>query len=159
MSAVPNFFNSRPLVRFLGFWQRAYRLADWLAPIGDLLLRGWVAKAFWDSGLTKIQSWDTTIQLFTYEYHVPLLPPEVAAAMAATGELCLPVLLVSGLLGRFAAAGLFVLNIVAVLSYPDLQEEGLAMHLIWGLVLLTLVLRGPGKLSIDHFLTKRLGLN
>ncbi len=158
MSVASDSSAPRPLNRFFGFWRSAYRLADWLAPIGDLLLRIWVAKAFWDSGLSKIQSFETTVQLFTYEYQVPLLPPNVAAAMAVGGELILPVLLVTGIFGRIAAAGLFILNCVAVISYPALEPAGLAMHLIWGLVLLTLVLRGPGILSIDHFVSKRFRL-
>ncbi len=66
---------------------------DWLAPIADLLVRLWVANAFWRSGLVKIQSWDSTISLFTYEYQVPLLPPEIAAYLGTFAELVFPVLL------------------------------------------------------------------
>ena len=57
-------------------------LFDKLSPFGDLLLRCWVAYAFWVSGLTKIQTWDSTLYLFENEYNVPLLPPELAAYLA-----------------------------------------------------------------------------
>lgn len=67
-----------------------------------------------------------------------------------------PVLLALGLGGRFAALVLFAFNINAVVSYPDLNPVGLEQHYVWGL-LLVLVLHGPGKLSADHLLGRRLG--
>jgi putative oxidoreductase len=121
----------------------------WAAPLGELLLRLWVANAFWVSGLTKIESWETTLQLFEYEYSVPLLPPVLAAYAGTAAELVLPVFLVLGLCGRWAAAALFVFNIIAVISYPALEAAGLEQHKVWGLMLLYLVLRGPGWLSVD----------
>lgn len=143
--------------RLLGLVREVYRTLDFLSPVGELLLRCWVSAAFFSSGLTKFQSWDTTVLLFQYEYQVPLLPPAIAASFSVFGELVLPVLLVLGLAGRFGAIGLFILNIVAVASYPGLMEAGLEWHKAWGLVLLIFVLRGPGKLSIDYFLTRRFG--
>jgi len=128
-----------------------------LAPLGDLAIRLWVAKVFWQSGLTKAQSFDTTLQLFRYEYSVPLLPPEVAAYLATFSELTFSVLLAAGLAGRFSAAALFVLNIVAVISYPALEANAIGYHQLWGLLLLVPLLHGPGKLSIDHLIAKRLG--
>jgi putative oxidoreductase len=119
------------------------------------VIRVWVAKVFWDSGLTKIASWDSTVALFTYEYHVPLLSPELAAFLGTAVELSMPVLLVLGLGTRFGAAVLFVFNIIAVISYPDLNEIGLKDHQYWGLLLLVPLLHGPGRLSIDHFLRRK----
>ena len=84
--------------------QRAYRTLGFLAPVADLALRLWVAAVFFRSGLTKVQSWDTTILLFTNEYHVPLLSPELAAVLGTAAELVLPVFLALGLGGRLAAA-------------------------------------------------------
>lgn len=128
---------------------------EWAAPVADLLLRVWVAKVFFWSGLTKIKSMETTIMLFKYEYEVPFLSPEIAAYVGTYAELILPVLLVLGLAGRFAAVALFVFNIMAVVSYPGLNEVGREQHLVWGLMLLVPVVRGPGKLSIDHFIRRR----
>jgi putative oxidoreductase len=103
-----------------------------------------------------VQSWDTTLSLFENEYSVPFLPPEVAAYAGTFTELFFPVLLVLGLGARFAAGVLFVFNVVAVISYPDLGEVGLKDHQYWGLLLLVPLLHGPGKVSIDHFIRRRL---
>jgi len=130
-------------------------LERFLAPVLDLAIRLWVAAAFFQSGLAKIQSWETTLALFENEYSVPLLPPTLAAYLGTATELLVPVLLVVGLGGRFAAAVLFVFNIVAVISYGDLSEAGLMQHQIWGLLLLVTLLHGPGKLSIDHLMRRR----
>jgi putative oxidoreductase len=128
---------------------------EFLTPVADLLLRLWVANVFWKSGLTKIQSIDTTILLFQYEYQVPWLSPEVAAYVATAAELVLPVLLAVGLAGRFAAGALFAFNIVAVVSYPALQLPGKLEHLLWGIMLLMPLFRGPGKISVDYFFRRR----
>lgn len=130
-------------------------LEVYLAPVLDLTIRIWVGMVFFQSGLTKIQSWDTTLSLFENEYAVPLLPPELAALLGTGAELFLPVFLVLGLGGRLSAAAMFVFNIIAVLSYPDLGEVGLKDHQYWGLLLLIPLLHGPGKISIDHFIRRR----
>jgi len=128
---------------------------QYLTPALDLGIRLWVANVFWKSGLTKIASWDSTVLLFTHEYQVPLLSPETAAGLATAAELVFPVLLVLGLGARFSAAVLFVLNIVAVISYPELNEVGLKDHMYWGILLLVTLLHGPGKLSLDHLICRR----
>jgi len=127
-----------------------------LSPLLDLGLRLWVARVFWNSGLTKIQSWDTTLMLFEYEYAVPLLPPNVAAVLATGVELAAPVLLVLGLGTRVSALALFVLNAVAVIAYSDISIAGLKDHYLWGALLMVTFFHGPGKLSVDHFLSKKL---
>jgi len=125
---------------------------DFLTPLLDLFIRLYVANVFWKAGLTKIDDWESTVALFENEYKVPLLSPELAATLGAGAELFFPVLLALGLGGRFAAFSLFVFNIVAVISYPDLSEIGLKDHQFWGLLLLVTLLHGPGKLSVDHLL-------
>ena len=137
--------------------RNAVRIAEgWLAPVLDLAIRIWVGMVFFQSGLTKILSWDTTLSLFENEYAVPLLPPQLAAYMGTAAELVLPIFLVLGLGGRLCAAALFVFNIIAVVSYPDLGEVGLKDHQYWGLLLLVALLHGPGKTSVDHFLRRLL---
>lgn len=126
-----------------------------VAPLVDLGLRLYVAEVFFDSGLVKIQSWSSTLALFEYEYAVPLLPPVAAAWLSTAAELSLPVLLALGLAGHFAALALFLVNIVAVVSYPDLSEVGRQHHLYWGLLLAFLAVHGPGKLSLDAWLLRR----
>lgn len=125
-----------------------------LTPLGDLILRCWVAYAFFVSGLTKIQNWDSTLYLFNDEYAVPLFPPEFAAYLATATELGIPVLLAFGLFGRMAAGVLLIFNIVAVISYPGLGAAGIEQHIVWGIMLLVSLLHGPGTWSLD-FAIKR----
>jgi putative oxidoreductase len=127
-----------------------------LAPAVDLGVRVFVASVFFKSGLTKITTWSSTISLFENEYSVPLLPPEIAAFLGTGVELLFPVLLVIGLGTRFSAFVIFVFNIIAVVSYPDLGDVGLRDHQTWGLLLLVTLLHGPGKLSLDHLVARRL---
>ncbi len=135
---------------------------NWLQSLALLAMRLYLADVFFKSGLTKIQDWSNTLALFTDEYKVPVLPPAVAAVMGAGGELFFPILLVLGLAGRFGAAGLFVVNLMAVLSYPQLFEfecpAAIQSHFFWGSLIALLVVFGPGKISVDHFILKRLGL-
>lgn len=131
--------------------EHAVRGLQTLQPLALLGARVYVAGVFFRSGLTKLRDWDTTIALFENEYHVPLLDPTVAAWLGTGAELLLPVLLVFGLFGRFAAAGLSVVNVVAVLSLTDIPEPALLGHLFWGSLLLALLLWGPGAISLDRF--------
>ena len=131
------------------------RMLDFMSPVADLALRLWVANVFWKSGLVKYQSMDTTILLFTHEYSVPFLEPQTAAYLGTGVELVAPVLLALGLAGRFAAGTLFFFNIIAVISYPALNQAGLMQHLVWGIMLLIPFLHGPGRISVDHFIRHR----
>ena len=134
----------------------ARRGLDKLSPVADLGVRLLVAGVFFQSGLTKIANWTSTVSLFENEYAVPLLPPEVAAFMGTGVELFFPVLLALGLGTRFAAFVLFVFNIVAAASYPDLGAVGLKDHQTWGLLLLVTLLHGPGALSLDRLIGRRI---
>lgn len=125
------------------------------APMLDLALRLYVAGVFFKSGLIKLQSWDSTLSLFENEYAVPLLPSDIAAYLGTFTEVTVPLLLAAGIGGRAAAAVLFVFNIVAAISYPDLSPAGLVQHQMWGAMLLVTLLHGPGKLSLDHLLRRR----
>ena len=140
----------------------ATRLVDKLQPVGLLALRLYVSSIFFRSGLVKISDWSATLALFHDEYTVPLLPPALAAFVGAFGELAFPVLITFGLLGRLGAAGLFVVNAMAVISYPQLWgfdcPAGIQMHFVWGTILLLLALFGPGRLSLDALILKRMGL-
>jgi putative oxidoreductase len=125
-----------------------------LQPVAALLARLYVAQVFFLSGLTKIRDWDTTLALFMDEYKVPLLPPALAAVMGTAGELVLPVLLVLGLGGRFAALGLSFVNVVAVVSLAEIAPAALQQHILWGALLVGIVVYGPGRFSVDHVLVK-----
>ena len=120
-----------------------------------LASRLYVAKVFFMAGLTKIADWETTLMLFTEEYHVPLLSPAVAAVLGTAGELVLPVLLVIGVCGRFAALGLSVVNVVAVIALSEIAAPALQQHVFWGWMLACLALVGVGQWSLDCWLKQR----
>ncbi|MFA0087097.1 DoxX family protein [Vibrio sp. 10N.261.51.F12] len=125
-------------------------------PLLLLICRLWVAWVFFNSGLTKIASWDSTLYLFEYEYQVPVIPWQLAAYMGTVAELVLPVFLALGLLCRPMAAILFVFNITAVVSYPVLWEKGFYDHQLWGLMILIVVVWGAGPLSIDKLIRNKM---
>jgi putative oxidoreductase len=136
-------------------YARFEKILQAMSPAVDLAIRFYIAWVFFKSGLLKIQSWESTLALFEYEYAVPLLSTEMAAYLGTAAELVLPMLLVLGLAGRFAALALFLFNIVAVISYPDLSDVGRQHHLYWGMLLAMLAVHGPGLLSADGWLARR----
>jgi putative oxidoreductase len=117
--------------------------------------RVWVSWEFLKSGWLKITSWQNTLFLFHNEYRVPLLPPGLAALVGTAGELAFPVLLIAGVAGRWSAAGLFAVNVMAVVSYAHVLlsegfEAAVGQHYLWGFALLVLAVFGPGRISVDH---------
>jgi putative oxidoreductase len=138
-----------PLQTGLTLWRTLTTALDSARPLAALLARVYIAQVFFLSGLTKLRDWDTTLLLFTEEYRVPLLSPGVAAVMGTAGELLLPVLLLFGLAGRFAALGLSVVNVIAVLSLSEIAPAALQQHITWGVLLAALALYGVGQWSVD----------
>lgn len=130
---------------------------EWFGRINEsallLFVRIAAGHVFWASGRTKVDGWVTlrpeTIDLFRDEYRLPLIAPEVAAPLAALAEHALPILLVLGLFTRFAAVGLIVMTLVIqFLVYPDAWW---AQHSLWLGLLLVILVRGPGGLSLDRW--------
>jgi putative oxidoreductase len=135
-----------------------------------LLARFSIAAVFWSSGQTKVQGFalnlvsgefqlgwprlaPQAVDLFRDEYRLPLLPPDLAATLAATAEHVLPLLLLLGLATRLSAAGLLGMTLVIqLLVYPGAY----ATHGTWAALLLWLMARGPGVVSVDHWLGRRL---
>ena len=136
-------------------WSPLTRLLDALQPLAALLARLYVGQVFFLSGLTKLRDWGTTVALFTDEYKVPFLPPELAAVLGTAGELVLPVLLVIGLAGRFSALGLFVVNVVAVISLSEIAPAVLQQHILWGALLAALAIYGLGPWTLDRWMARR----
>lgn len=154
----------------VGLVQRAAALCgrvpdSWIALLG----RFSVAAIFWKSGQTKIQGFaidivsgefqfgmprlaDAVVDLFRDEYRLPLLPPELAATMAAWAEHVFPALILLGLATRFSALALLGMTAtIQIFVYPDAYPT----HGVWAAVLLFLVARGPGPLSLDALVAKR----
>lgn len=116
-------------------------------------LRLGVAWIFWSSAQVKLINWQRTIELFAEEYRVPLLPPEIAAAMALSIEIACPILLVLGLFTRLAVLVLLGMTaVIQIFVYP----EAWPTHLQWAAMMLVLLCRGAGALSIDRLLWRRL---
>lgn len=150
MPSLPRSTNAL-IARALALWDRLEQGLSALQPLAALLARLYVAQVFFLSGLTKLRDWDITLALFADEYHVPLLSPAVAAMLGTAGELVLPVLLVLGLGGRFAALGLGVVNAVAVVSLAEIAPAALQQHITWGVLLATLALYGCGLWSLARW--------
>jgi putative oxidoreductase len=121
----------------------------------SLVARFAIAGVFLMSGRTKVEGFltitDSTYELFRTEYKLPLVPPEIAAHMAAYAEHLFPVLLILGLFSRLSAFALLgMTTVIEVFVYPDAW----ATHLTWAGLLLIIIAKGAGKLSLDH----RLGI-
>ena len=118
-------------------------------PVLQLMFRLAIASVFIKAGLTKIASWETTVQLFADEYKVPVLPPDLAATLAATFELGCSALLVVGLATRLATLPLLgMIAVIQTFVYPNAYPE----HLTWASLLLFLLTRGAGPWSLDRML-------
>jgi putative oxidoreductase len=146
-----------PLPRAAGPATLVSSVYDYLGhlPLGiiQLLARLAVAGVFWRSGMVKIASWQQTVALFQDEYQVPLLPPEIAAYFGTAVELACPVLLFFGLASRLGALGLLGMTfVIEVFVYPNNWPE----HLTWATLLLIVLTRGPGPVSLDHLIKTRL---
>jgi putative oxidoreductase len=114
-----------------------------------LPLRFALATVFWNSAMSHVANWDTTLQLFEDEYKVPLLPPDFAAYLTAGIELSTPVLLVLGLLTRPVALVLLGMTaVIEIFIYPQAWPT----HIQWAAMLLVLLCRGAGTFSLDHLL-------
>lgn len=149
------------------------RLVSMFGRIPDSLIaavgRFSIAAVFWKSGQTKIEGLaidivngefqlglprlsDSVVDLFREEYRLPLIPPELAAPLAAFAEHFFPILLLIGLATRFSALALLVMTLtIQIFVYPDAYPT----HGVWAAVLLYLVAKGPGKLSLDHWIARR----
>lgn len=130
-----------------------------------------IAAVFWKSGQTKIEGlgvdlvsgefhlgWprlsDSALALFKDEYRLPLVSPELAAPMAAFAEHFFPILLLVGLATRFSALALLIMTLtIQIFVYPDAYPT----HGVWAAVLLYLMTRGPGRISLDHWIARRYG--
>ena len=120
----------------------------------QLAMRFGVGLVFFNAGVLKYQSFEFAVKLFEDEYKVPLLAPAVAARMAMFNELTFSTLLFLGLGTRFATLPLLgMIMVIQLFVYPSAWPD----HLLWGSILIFLLTRGPGILSVDHLIDRRFG--
>jgi putative oxidoreductase len=122
--------------------------------VHQVIFRLAIAGVFFRAGLIKLASWESTIGLFREEYQVPVLPPEVAAVMSVSVEIGCTTLLLLGLATRLATLPILgMLLTIQLFVYPHAWPE----HLVWGSILLFLLTRGAGPISIDHLIGRKVG--
>ncbi|WP_454753968.1 DoxX family protein [Cupriavidus necator] len=136
--------------------ERARQVLAWLDRVPHTILaiplRLAVATVFWNSAMAKLANWNSALELFREDYNVPLIPPEPAAYAAVSIELVAPVLLMLGLATRPVALVLLgMTTVIQVFVYPQAWPT----HIQWAAMLLVLLTRGPGKLSIDWLIRRR----
>ncbi len=155
--------GQNPMLRLIALFERIPQ------SLIALLARFSIAAVFWKSGQTKIEGLaidlvsgtfqlgvpklsPSAVWLFENEYKLPLIAPELAANLAAFSEHFLPILLLLGLATRFSALALLGMTLtIQLFVYPDAY----ATHGTWAAVLLYLLARGPGALSLDHVLATK----
>ena len=142
---LPTFSLGRLVRKVIGL---ADRIPLSLVQLASRVAVGYV---FWNSAQSKLASWPITVQLFAMEYQVPVLPPALAATLATATEFCGAILIAVGLFTRFAALALLgLVTVIQVFVYPSHWGE----HLLWASLLLLLLARGAGVISLDY-LAKR----
>lgn len=123
----------------------------------SLWARIFIALVFFQSARTKVDGFtikDSTFTLFEYEYALPVIDPVIAAYLATIAEHVFPVLLIIGLASRFSAVALLIMTLVIeIFVYP----EAYVLHGLWATALLIIIARGPGVLSVDHWIKKTYG--
>ena len=146
--ALPQSFSIRML-----FASVRERLSHFPLSIIQLGMRLGVGLVFFNAGLLKFRSFEFAVKLFEEEYKVPVLAPAVAARMAMFNELTFSTLLFLGLGTRLATLPLLgMITVIQIFVYPQAWND----HLLWGSVLIFLLTRGPGALSLDHWIERQI---
>jgi putative oxidoreductase len=114
-----------------------------------LIARAATFSVFFRSGTQKLSDWNSTLLLFQNEYHVPVLPPNIAAYMAASLELGASTLVLIGLCTRVSVTALLGMTaVIEIFVYPMAWPD----HIQWLAFMFILLARGPGKISLDALL-------
>ena len=136
----------------------ANRAGEWSGMLGIRLLLAW---EFGVAGLMKFQgnNWFEHVQ-GDFPFPFNMVPVEINWYIAAWSELLGAAALAVGLATRFFGATLFILTLVAWFSVHagngyNVCYNGFKLPLIFMVMLVPLILSGPGKLSLDYLLLGR----
>lgn len=129
-------------------YRAALGLADAIPmSLVQLAARVAVAHVFWQSAQTKLASWPVTLQLFAFEYRLPLVDPAIAAPLATAAEIAGSLMIFFGLFARLGA--LMLLGVAATIQIFVFPENW-GDHLLWASLLLLVFARGAGAISLDR---------
>ena len=113
-----------------------------------------LARVFGGSAEAHLANWQTTLYLFDNTYHVPLLPPHVAAYLAVALEVGSTPLLLLGLATRLTSLALAGMTLVIeVFVFPQAWPT----HIQWAVMILVLLRWGPGPISLDALSARYFG--
>ena len=156
MTAISERPSSNP-AGLVGLYKRIIKLPEHIPfSLIQLAARVAVAHVFWQSAQSKLASWPVTLQLFANEYNLPFIDPSIAAPLATTAELTGSVLVFFGLFSRVAALMLLgVVCVIQIFVYP----ENWAEHLLWASLLLLVLTRGAGVISLDKIAERTLSMS
>lgn len=128
-----------------------YKLSHWcrgINPLVTLLARFYMGWTFLRSGWNKTQDWEDTLDLFSDEWALPFLSPQIASVLGTAGEILFPLLLMLGIFTRVGALGLMcIVLVIELFIFP-----GTSQHYYWMLILGFLIAQGGGSLSLDRWL-------
>jgi len=150
MTATEDTLTERwgPRLWFVAIRERVGRFPLSILQLG---MRIGVGMVFFNAGLLKYRSFEFAIKLFEDEYKVPILAPAVAARIAMINELTTSTLLFLGLATRLATLPLLgMMSVIQIFVYPNAWPD----HVLWGSVLIFLLTRGPGVLSLDYLIER-----
>ncbi len=130
---------------------KIYIAENYLSHFVNLFARIYIGCIFWKSGTLKHEFWENTILLFTYEHPVPYLSPEIAAYLGTYSEIIFAAGLMIGLGARICAFLLMVITLLIEFTYLSIE-----IHQLWAIILALITVYGPGSISLDYFLRKKL---
>jgi putative oxidoreductase len=143
---------------YAGLSARLDQAGNYLGLMGLRLLLAW---EFWESGVEKFNgdNWFADIQ-GDFPFPFNLVPVDISWFLSTWSELIGAVALVIGLGTRFFSLSLIILTIVAWASVHagngyNVCDNGYKLPLMYLVMFVPLLLSGPGKLSLDHWLAQR----
>lgn len=129
--------------------------------VPQLLLRLFIAFEFLEAGIGKFNG-NNWFHDFKSEFPFPfnVIDADISWFLATWSELAGSVAIAVGFATRFSAVSLIILDIVAWYSVHagngyNVCSNGFKLPLIYLIALITILLLGPGRASLDHFIKNK----